>query len=346
MELIIDVALDLQEGLNMKRVFLAMLIWVIASIPGFCATAVLDIAQKTLTCDLPTIDCKAPHFDGEQICLYIINKSMQSQDFYLKAKGLKSQDYDIYVYGSYLGKRSSGQLSEGIKMNIPGTVGVPDCMRCLNALKDNIKPEIDRLAPLKDNESQRVLWTLRQADDWVQSGLRLEAAYRSLDMIISPEDMVLKKVSVRSRADADGTVKAIYSACELLQHARSRMYEKITDPVLRNRAVEVMTPVTFTPVYQMKDGKPYVTAVVVNDCNLPISGDITFALPKGWKTDAKQLYFNNLESGQTYKTTFTLIAPSETDAAPQELPIAANISLNEGKFEAKLKLRVVQMLGS
>jgi hypothetical protein len=331
----------------LKRFYLVtVLITLFASSAVFCATATLDLNKKTLSSDAATIECKNPRIDGEQVGLYIISKSLQPQDFILETNGLSRDSYDIYINGNYTGIQSVKQLQDGIEMSLPGTLGLPIQMRCLNALKDKIKPEIDRLTPNRAAEPQRVLWTLRQADEWVASGIRCENAYRSMDIVIAPEGSVLKKMTFRTRLDADGTVKTIYNACNLLQHARSRMYENIKDPVLRNKAVEVMTPVTFKVSYQLANSEPNVTATVVNDCDLPVNGNITFALPKGWKTDSKQLFFNNLESGKTYKTSFRLIAPSKTATVPESLPIAANISLKEGKYEAKLKLRMVQLLGS
>lgn len=300
------------------------------------ATVTIDLAKKTAQSDSETISSKPLRIDENQVGLLINSTILQPQDITIKMPGLKD-DYDIYVYGSYIGKRSAKQMEDGIKMSIPGTVAQPDLMRCLNALKDKIQPEIDRLSTSNEPEPMRVVWTLRQANDWVRSGIRVDEAYRSVDIIAAPSGRMLKAMSWRTRFDAEGTNKAIANSCWYLQKARARMYKVIKDPELRNTAVVTMTPVILTTDYA--NAKKQIVVKVVNDCNLPISGTITYALPKGWKTDAKSLKFDNLKTGKTYQTGLNLIAPSKNaQAALKDVRIAANVTIRQDQDTAKFKL--------
>jgi hypothetical protein len=182
----------------------------------------------------------------------------------------------------------------------------------------------------------RVVWTLRQANDWVRSGIRSDEAYRSVDIIVAPSDRMLKKMSWRTRLDEDGTVKAINNSCSYLQKARARMYEVIKDPVLRNTAVATMTPVTLSTMYIGE--KKQLIAKVVNNCNLPISGTITYVLQKGWKAIAKPLRFDNLGAGETYQVSIKLIAPPEDFSVPLGTRVAANVTVTQDKYKARFKL--------
>ncbi|MHB9037448.1 MAG: NEW3 domain-containing protein [Armatimonadota bacterium] len=327
----------------MKRLCLLIIVTLslglIAATCAWSGTVTLDAVGKSVSSDVNTLDAKAPRVVGDQVGVYVGSKLMQPQNFTLKITGLKDEDYDIYVSGSYVGKKSAKELLSGIELSIPGTIGHPDLMRCLNALKDKIKPEIERISKMQESEPQRVLWTLRQADDWVRSGIRSDETYRSIDIIAAPTGSVLSTMTWRSRQDAEGTAAAITRACWLLQQARARMYSVIKDPDLRNSAVATMTPVTFSASYLTANGKPQVTAKIVNDCNLPISGTITYTLPKGWKTDAKPLTFKNLGAGKAYQATLKLIAPSKGAVAPASVPIAATVRIAQDKYEAKFTLR-------
>ncbi|MCE5314386.1 MAG: hypothetical protein ABFD49_11595 [Armatimonadota bacterium] len=307
---------------------------------AWSATVTLDAAAKSVTSDVDTLEAKAPRVIGDQAGVYVASRLLQPQSFTLKITGLKNEDYDIYICGSYKGKKSAKELENGIKLDIPGTIAHPDLMRCLKALEPKIKPETERVSKIKEAEPQRVLWTLRQADDWVHSGIRSDETYRSLDIIVAPTGSMLASMTWRTRQDAEGTASAITRACWLLQQARARMYSVIKDADLRNLAVVTMTPVTLSAEYKIVSGKPVVTANLVNDCDLPISGTITYSLPKGWKTDAKSLKFDKLASGKIYQTTFKLIAPSKKAEVPSSVPVAANVTIVQDKYEAKFKLKV------
>ncbi|MCE5322862.1 NEW3 domain-containing protein [bacterium] len=324
----------------MKRfiIFPIALVYVLMLIRSnaWAASVTVNTTQKTALSDTTDLSIKGTRIEDSQVGLLINSTLTEPQDFTLKIPGLK-EDYDIYVCGSYIGQRSAKQLADGIELNIPGRVTHPDLMRCLYALKDKIKPQIDSLSKVNESEPIRVVWTLRQADGWVRSGIGSDESYRSLDVTLNPAGRMLKKWQWRTRQDAKGTVTAATNACWYLQKARARMYEAIKDPDLRNRAVVTMTPVTFTTNYIA--AKKQITAKLVNDCNLPISGTITYALPKGWKVDAKSLEFKNLGAGKTYQTSLNLIAPSNTTNITSEIAVAANVMVIQDKYTAKFKLR-------
>ncbi|MEN6356997.1 MAG: NEW3 domain-containing protein [Armatimonadota bacterium] len=323
----------------MKRLYLfaiaAIYMGAMAVSNAWPAAITVNIAQKTAISDTNDLSIKPLRIEDSQIGLLVNSNILDPQDFMLKTPGLKEK-YDIYVCGSYFGQRSAKQFADGVVFSIPGRVVHPDLMRCLNALKDKIKPEVDRLSKISGSEPMRVVWTLRQANDWVKSGIRSDESYRSLDIIINPSGHMLKKMPWRTRLDAEGTVKAISNSCWYLQKARARMYEVIKDPDLRNSAVVAMTPVTLTTNYV--ESKRQIVVKVVNDCNLPISGTITYAVPKGWKTDAKSPKFENLGAGKTYQAAIKLIAPSKDAQVASGIRIAANVTVTQDKYTAKVKL--------
>ena len=115
----------------------------------------------------------------------------------------------------------------------------------------------------------------------------------------------------------------------------------ITDPDLRNSAVAAMTPVDLTTSFAVKNGKPRVEVLVINNCNLPITGKITAAIPKGWKWNAKKTAFADLKSGKSFKLSFDLIPAAAGTPAPGGVKMAATIELVQGTFEAEYQIKTI-----
>ncbi len=306
----------------------------------YATTVTVDIAAKTATGDSSAIEATKPRIRGDQVGVLVKSTIIGPQEVTIKFKGLKDQDYDVYVNQEYEGARPGKELGSGVQYHIDGRVADPVLIRCLEALKDPIKKEYDKLQKVSTTEAKRVCGTLGQATDWVLAGLGRDQAWRSVSVMVVPAGRALNSMTWLTREDETSTAQALATACWLLQQARDRMYHVIKDPALRNETVVALTPVSFSATYSTKSGKPHVDAKVTNNCNLPVTGDITFALPSGWKTNAKALKFADLKSGQAFSTSFDLIGKGKA-AAPDSVPIAANLTLTQERFTASLKLKVV-----
>jgi hypothetical protein len=304
------------------------------------ATVTVDVTAKTATGDSTAIEASRPRVRGEQVGVLVKSTVIEPQSVTVKFTGLKDDDYDVYVNQEFKGAKPARELETGVQYHIEGRVADPTLIRCLAALKDPIKKLNDKLQGASSSEAKRVCGTLSQASDWVVSGLGTDQAWRSVAVVVAPAGKALDKMTWQTREDEYGTARALTAACWLLQKARDRMYDAITDPVLRNDTVVALTPVDFSATYSTSNGKPHIDARVTNNCNLPVSGDVTFALPSGWKTNAKSLKFAELKSGQAFSASFDLIAPAKT-AAPDTVPVAANVTVTQEGYTASLKLKVV-----
>jgi len=304
------------------------------------AAVTVDVAAKTATGDSSTIEVPKPRISGEQVGILIKSTIAEPQVVTIKYVGLKQQDYDVYINKEYKGVQPAAKLQEGIQCRIEGRVVDPALLRCLAAVNEPIKKKYEQLQRVPTSEAKRVCGTLSQACGWVASGLGRDQAWRSAAVVVAPAGKVLDNMSFLTREDEYGTARAVTTACWLLQQARDRMYHVINDPILRNDTVAALTPVDFAATYSIKNGKPHIDAKVTNNCNLPISGEITCGAPAGWKTNAKKLKFAKLESGQVFTTSFDLIGPTKA-APPDSVPVAASITVTQDIYTASLKLRVV-----
>lgn len=307
---------------------------------AYAATVTVDVSAKTAIGDSSTIEVSKPRISGEQVGILVKSTIVEPQFVTIKYVGLKQQDYDVYVNKQYKGVEPGTKLEQGVQYRIDGRVVDPALVRCLAAVKDPIKKKYEELQRLPSSEAKRVCWTLNQASGWVTSGLGRDQAWRSIAVVVAPAGKVLENMSFMTRDDEYGTARALTTACWLLQQARDRMYHVITDPVLRNDTVAALTPVDFAASYSVRNGKPHIDAKVTNNCNLPIRGDITCALPAGWKTNAKKLKFEKLESGQVFNISFDLIGSAKV-APPDSIPVAANITITQDTYTAGLKLKIV-----
>ncbi len=328
----------------------------LAVLPATAGVVTLDFNERTAASDTVDLDPIAVQVKNQQIGVYVRSTTMQPQTFTFKVTGLKEGNYDVHVNdicfqeeaseelrehfglpvtprstepGITIRDKSAGELEEGIELAIPGTVADPVAARCLEATRPQLDEAIVHLKMYRDQESKRVMSTLRQAVGWVASGLGSEETYRSASVIVAPVDEELQSMMWRHRQDAQGTVTTMLRACKLLQSARSRMYNVITDDALRHLAVAALTPVEFTVSYTTEQGVPHVEATLTNKCNIPISGHISMALPRNWKTNARSLEFDQVQSGSSFNLSFDLIPPAQDEVAPWQLPIAANVLLSQ-----------------
>ena len=186
----------------------------------------------------------------------------------------------------------------------------------------------------------RAAYTYSQACGWVRTGLQSDVNYRSIEVKITPAGTAMRRMVFATRMNAEETVATAVNVCHKLQMARATMYGPggLKDLILRNEVVANLTPVDITASCSQKNGKISVTATVVNNCNLPISGALSITAPKGWKTSGKPAAFNDLKSAKTFKTTFDLAPAAQGAAAPESIPVSASISLVEGRFAAKFTL--------
>ncbi len=173
----------------------------------------------------------------------------------------------------------------------------------------------------------------------MNSGIEYEEWFRSAEIILAPQDLALQSVVPTNRQDADHTADTISRACWLLQAARATAYTIIKDSEQRDTTIAAMTPVDFTAVYSTRNGKPHIEALLVNDCNLAIRGNISVTLPAGWKTTAKSTAFR-VSAGDRFALSFDLVPDSAGAAAPAELPpMAVNITITQDMYKASYRLK-------
>ncbi|MEN6583799.1 MAG: hypothetical protein ABFD54_15240 [Armatimonadota bacterium] len=326
----------------MRKIFYTAPILLLAAIlcgSAQASTVTFDVVGKTLNSDTTTIVANKPQVEGDQAGCWVSSTLLDPQKFTLRYAGLKPDDYDIYVNGDFIGKKSARAMADGIELTIPGTIVHPDIMRCIKALKDKTKAEYKRIEKNSEAEHKRAGWTLSQASDWVRAGIQREEAYRSAVVLIAPAGMILSRMTWPTRTDAEETVKGCTNTCWLLQQARARMYSVIKDPTLRNDVVTALTPVDLAVTYRTDGGKPRAFVQVINNCNFPISGEVKYSLPKGWKTNAKALKFNAVPSGKTFKVLLNLVGPSKTAVPPPSIPVSANVKLVQQNFTAAVDLK-------
>jgi len=329
-------------SMRLTRTFILpiAIISVCLALTGACygSTVTVDMAAKTSASDTNTLEPSKPRIKGDQVGLQVKSTIIEPQFVTIKFVGLKDQVYDVYVNNEFKGPRPAKDFEVGVQYRIDGRVTDPDMMRCLAALKQPIADASARLGKSEDTEAKRICWTLNQAAGWVSSGLSRDQAWRSVSIVLAPTGTMLNSMAFMTREDAYGTARAVTTACWLLQQARDRMNDVIKNPTLRNDAVVALTPVEFTTTYSTRNGKPHIDAKVTNNCDLPIAGDVSFALPKGWKTNAKNLKFADLKSGTVFTASFDLIGPAKT-APPDSVPIAANVTVTRDDMSASLKLK-------
>lgn len=319
---------------------LAVLFVLLASAAlSYASVITVDIAGKAAKSDTSALDPKRVRVDGDQSVVFIMNTTLVPQHFTLKFNTLSAESYDVYINDAFRWTKPAKELEDGIALDVDGRIVDNGMIRCLNATKPLIDAEQSKLSTASDPEAKRVAGTLNQAADWCNSSIQGDQVWRSVSVVLAPSGKALKNMArLKRRSDVD-TARGVTRSCWLLQQARARMYHVIKDTALRNEAVIAMTPVEFTATYSTKNGKPHIDAKLINNCDLPISGDISMALPAGWKSTAKKLNFAAVKCGQTFAVSFDLVAPSKTAVAPESVPMAANVNLVQDVFTASCKLR-------
>lgn len=305
------------------------------------ATVIVDVKAQSVKSDDDKLVTKWIRQKGEQIGFIVQNTLLEPREFLAKVTGLADQNYDLYINSGYVGAKSAKELEAGLQLRADGTIADPDMMRCLKAVQPLVDAEYLRLLPIKDPEPARVEATLQQAVSWVRSAIKTEQVFRYVIVTIAPAGRVLEPMSGPVRLDANETARTITRSCWFLQQARARMASVIKDPDLRNSAVAAMTPVDLTTSYAVKNGKPHVEVVITNDCNLPVTGKITAAIPKGWKWNAKNTAFQDLKSGKTYKLSFDLSRTAGGASLPEGVKMAATMNLVQEWFAAEYQVKTI-----
>lgn len=299
---------------------------------------VVDVAGKKASSDSPVFDPKVVRVMGDQVGVLVYNTTLVPQSVRIRFDGLKEQDYDVYINGSYSRVESCKALADGIDYTIPGTVADKVAFRCLKPLEPKAAAIYEKMQKQEGEGPARTLSTLQQANEWIASAFRADVNYRSVEVILVPAGTMMQRMVFASRLDAEAAAQAGRNACNLMHLARSHMFRVLTDPDLRNEVVEALTPVTFSASYKLKNGKPVITAVIKNDCDLPVSGSISVTLPKGWSATGAKLSFNSLASGKSYETSFGLAGKSKSAKPPKSVPLTAVITITKDRYSAKLWL--------
>lgn len=312
---------------------------------GACGASVVtvDFASKSAKSEAKNLEPGKVQVENGQLAVSIKNLSIEPQSFSLKVTGLTEPSYDIYANGASVGAKTSQELEAGVSIQVDGRVTDSEKMRCLSAVKQPLVRTFGRLQKRTDSESQRICHTLSQAIGWVTTSILYDQNWRSVSVVLSPAGRALYRTvtTTDARKSKEQTISIPVEACWLLQQARSRMSKVIKDPQLRTDAVAALTPVTFTTVYTVSSGKPRIETTLASDCDLPVGAAISMSLPKGWKCAANNLSAIKLKPGQTLKMSLDLLPPSETAAAPESVPIAANLTIAQKGLSASLKLRYV-----
>ena len=326
------------------------------------AVVTVDPVAKSATSDAATIDPIGVKVAGDQVGVFVKSTILKPQQFTLKYAGLKDADYDVYVNGDYRGAKNRAELEAGIELGLEGTVADPVLMRCIRALDGKIEPAYK---PLQGRTGQlgRAVATLVQAAVWVRGGVKADQAYRSDAVIVVPagttvqitpdqayrsgalvvipDGITTHAMMWLTRRSAEETRASIAEHCAHLQEARSKMYTAITDRFVRDWVISVMTPVEFTGKLTTRKGKPHVDAMLVNNCNLPISTNISLRLPSAWKCSAKALRSGVMKSGKTYKFSFDLLPTAKGAVVPDRVPMVAYIVVSDSQRVAKYNLEAV-----
>jgi hypothetical protein len=305
----------------------------------------LDAVAKTITSDVKTVEFKQVFVEEGQVGAYIQSTLTDPQAVTIKVTGLKDEKYDVYVNGGYVGQKTGPEMAKGMELSIKGRVADPDMMRCLNIIRKTLPPAWEHLVNNKEPAPQRTFNLLDQALDMGRAGLNADRAYRSVDVVIAPAGKMLRQMVWLTRYDAEGTVETVARSLGLIQRVRDRIYRVIADPAIRDPAIAALTPVDLTASYADKGGKPVVEAAVTNNCDLPLNGSLTAELPKGWKMGAKAADIKDLKPGKTARFSLPLTRPGSGGNLAADVPVAASLTVSQGRYMAKWDLKAVAKLG-
>lgn len=317
---------------------LSALFFAVPQVRADASVVSIDVAAKKATSSVDSLDPKGLNVQGDQAGILIRSNIMTAQKFVLKTSGLKDLSYDVYVDQELKHKKTAKELEAGIELSIVGRTADPAKIRCLESALPDINKANSKLSKAADAEAKRISYTLSQAAGWASVAKNREQRRRSVAVIIAPSDKTLRRTSFTGQEEEAKVAEGVDRACSLLQQARDRMFHVIKNQLLRNEAVVAMTPVTLNATLVINEGKPQLEAVVLNNCDLPVSGAISVVLPNGWKNEAKDLTIKSLASGQSRKVSFDLIRKDKGAAVPDKLPVAANLSVAQDRYKAEFML--------
>lgn len=330
-----------------------------------CATVTLDVPTKSATSNSAVFDAKWVLTKGDQIGLYIQNKTLVPQKLTLAIAGLKPGRYDVYVnYGEFRVRRDlemvkkagmpdntaaiergyvirgkeAAELADGIPLETPGRVVPAATLRCVQSLEPKMSAAAKGLEAYGTGEPGRARYTLDQALEWFRSATTLEETYRSVQAFVAPVGKDPVEIDWRVRQTAQGTKDSLARTCGMLQKARARMSTDLTDPLLRNTVVEALTPVEMKTRYFMQKTGPALTVVITNNVDLDISGTVKLTLPDGWKAVAKKPSFSSLHSGRAYTETFVLKRTANGQPVPAKVTAKSTINVTSANGTAVLNL--------
>jgi hypothetical protein len=319
----------------------AVLLYSIALDACRAAVVTVDVPAQTVRCDDERLQTRWMKQRTEQVGAFIQNTTLEPHELLVKIIGLKEQRYDVYINTKYVGVKTAKELESGLSLTVSGSVVDPDMMLCLKKVQPMVDSEYLRLRTINSPEPARVCATLQQAIGWIRSAINAEKFHRSASVVVNPEGRMLEPPQAATRLEAEETASTVTRSCWLLQQARARMASVINEPDLRDSAVASMTPVDFATSYVVKNGRPHVEAVVTNYCNLPISGKIMAAVPKGWKWNAKNTTFAELKTGKAFKLAFDLLPVKPGAAVPEGLKMTSLIRVVQEPFSAEYRIRTL-----
>lgn len=299
----------------------------------------LDVGRSTATSDTDTISPARPTTGNGQVWLRVHGMNPDSQGFTLKVIGLSNGDYDVYQDGSGPDRKTSSDLENGIEFSLTGSPTPLKLIRCLRKCRPAIVAECNAMSKSQAPEAARVAATLRDAGQWVRSAIDADESAGSTDIVIAPAGDILSVHDTWDRVSRSKAAAGAARAAWLLQSARDRMCSVVRDRDLRNRALIALTPVELFADVSAAEGHLRIDVQVANYCDIPIDGDISVAVPNGWKLDGKLPAFKQLVSGTMFRTTVALAPVAVDTAQPMSIGVAANLTVSQGDYLAKLKLR-------
>jgi len=210
-------------------------------------------------------------------------------------------------------------------------------IRCIRNLLPRLNAICEQLAGSQIGEPNRALTTVSQAQDWADTALGYDEAYRSAQVFVVPAGTTPKPMEWCTRLNENGTRETAQQTCVLLQKARAKMSRVLKDPLLRQTVVEALTPVDMIVRYATNSGVGWVRVEITNNCDLDASGAVKVNVPKGWAAKARKPTFVGLKSGAVWTQSFKLTPASKGQTAPNQLSVAATVKVADKAGYAKLQ---------
>jgi hypothetical protein len=285
----------------------------------------VDLSANSAKADAATIEAFGLQISGQQAGVCVNNKLATPQKFTLRFAGLTEPEYDVYVNGTSKGSMTGQQLQQGVTFDAPGSIADQAMITCMSEVTPRAQTLRDALKDSKVPEEAFISDAMRQILDWLRLTMVEEQSWKSVRIVIAPKDRHLETMEWIERHSDYDTAAIITNTAWSLQQVRDQIYHQIKDRRLRNDAIAAMTPVELTASYAIRNGKPHLTAKLLNKCDLPLKGAFTLGLPKGWKAAGAKMNFGNVKSGQTYTLSCDLVPTAKSVPALKEVPVTATI---------------------